>query len=163
MNGYARVTVVGVALVVLLQSSLSAKLPTVKVIVAGPGLGNDVPLIVNKLLVNVWTGLRSSEGWLDFPQPFIGKVAAAPPAEWPRYSVSFLAEWTPRELRVVYRIRYAPDLTNGGGYIYLPAPSEPDGRLNESTIIRSQDGSWTRASAEWSDALNAHLTHQTTR
>jgi hypothetical protein len=163
MKGYARVAIVSVvALVVLLQSSLSAKLPTVKVIVAGPGLAGDVPLVEKSLLVNVWTGFRSSEGWLDFPQPFIGAIVPAPPPEWPRYLVSFVAQWTPEQQRVVYRVRYVPDPQRGGGYIYLPGPNEPDGRLNQSTIIRSQDGSWLRASAEFGEALNAHLPHQTT-
>lgn len=157
MKTCTRVSLAAIAALVLFQSSVSAKLPTVKIVVSGPGLPTELPLADKKLLVNVWGGARPSEGWSDFPQPFIGATVSAPPAPWRLYSVAFVAEWTPREQRVVYKIRYVPDWATGGGYIYLPGPNEPDGRLNESTIIRHQDGSWTRASAEWSAALNAHL------
>ncbi len=96
-NGHSRRWPCGI-----LQSSLSAKLPTVKVIVAGLGLATDLPLVDKKLLVNVWGGIRSTAGWLDFPQPFMGATVAEPRSEWPRDVGSFVARWTPQEEGVVY-------------------------------------------------------------
>jgi hypothetical protein len=142
-----RVTViVTAAIVVVLQSFAFAKFPTVKIIVSGPGLPTELPLVDKELLVNVFTS-----------ELFVGAAMEAPPAGWPRYSVAFVGQLAPHQQRVVYRLRYVPDRKNDSGYLYLPAPSEPDGQLNESTIIRPEDGHWTRASAAWSATLNAHL------
>ena len=158
MRMLARATFVVTVLLVIWRPSLLAKLPTVKVTVNGPGLTGDMELSDPKLLVSVWTGMPQKVEWPDYPQPFIGETVVAPPATFPRYSVSFFAgDATMPQPRVVYRVQYVPDFANLAGYIYLPSPSEPDGRLNESTIVRPQDGRWTRASAAWSEALNAHL------
>lgn len=159
MKLWARATVpVAAALVLVAQSSVLAKLPTVRVTVAGPGLATELALLDKRILVNVWTGTRDKERFLDFPRPFIAETVLAPPVTLPRYSVSFFAlDPTTNQPRVFYRVRYVPDLSNHGGYVYLPRADESDGRLNRSTIIRPQDGNWARASTEWSEALNEHL------
>src|SRR3954462_4006923 len=114
MKTCTRVSLAALAALVLLQSSVSAKVPTVKILVAGPGLATDLPLADKKLLVNVYGGARPSEGWFDFPEPFIGAPVSAPPEPWRLYTVAFVADWTPREQRVVYKVRYVPDWSTGG-------------------------------------------------
>ena len=127
--------------------------------ITGQHLERPIEVANPKALINVWTGTRAPESWLDFPRPFFGDVTAAPPATLPRYTVSFYVDAFAEQpkVRKLYVVRYVPDPDTSGGFLYLPGPRDEDGVHNGVITRPGKDGRWLRASAEWSAALNAHL------
>lgn len=144
---------------VALGTSVYAKVPTVKLTIAGGQLPRELEVTTGRALVDIWTGTRPSESWFDFPTSFIGSVVGEPDRALPRYTVSFFADSSQdrRRPQKLYVVRYVPDPRTGRGFIYLPLQSDPDGGLNGIMVRPGKDGHWVAASAEWSHALNAHL------
>jgi hypothetical protein len=139
-------------LIVGLVTSLTAKGVTVKLTITGGHLSRPVDVTNPTALVDVWSGARPARSWWDFPTPFIGKtVATEPAAALPRYDVSFYVKTLPEQrVQMLYAVTYVPDPETGSGYIFIP-------KHDSAVIARPGDGKWSRASAEWSSAINAAL------
>ena len=130
--------------------AVAAKMPTVKLTIAGPNLAKPIELTDPKALLSgdVWEG------------NFIAAPAAEPDKALPRYAVSFYVagskEGEPAKIR--YVVYYTRDPGSGDGYVYLPGPGEEWYRLNIGAILREGvDGKWHHASKNWSDAIAAAL------
>src|SRR5262245_47564275 len=103
---------------------VSAKGPTLKVTIEGPGLAQPVELTSGKAIApNIWMG------------DFFEGLAAEPPTRLPRYHVSFYAMST-EGVKVMYGVTYVHDDATGEGFVYLPGRGEDGYRLNVGTIIR---------------------------
>jgi hypothetical protein len=122
---------------------VSAKAPTVKIIISGGELTSSIELTDPRILdiSNVWTGqfLDRSRG-----------TAKEPPRGLRRYEVSFYIRVADNELKKKYVVYYYPTRATEPGYIYLPAKGETWYSLNVGAIIRDeQDGKWNYASPAW--------------
>lgn len=144
------------AFIFTLVPAVSAKTRTVRLTITGGHLGQPLEVSNPRALVSVWTGTRAPESWFDVPDPFFESVTPEPPPSLTRYTVAFYADVSLEEpkVRQIYAVRYVPDPQSGGGFVYLPGPSE---RFYGIVIRRGKDGKWLRASSEWSSALNAAL------
>jgi hypothetical protein len=93
-----------------------------------------------------------------FAGAFIGAAAAAPEPSLPRYTLAFDIQTAQGVKESAYVVEYCVDATTGEAFIYLPGRGEASYRRNVSTILRTgQDGTWRRASSEWSAALQQYL------
>lgn len=143
----------------VLIDSASAKGRTVRITITGQHFGQPIEVTNPKALIDVWTGTRRAESWLDFPRQFFGQVSEEPAAALPRYTVSFYVDAFAEQphVRKLYVVQYVPDPRTSGGFVYLPGPREPDAATNRVISRPGKDGRWLLASAEWSAAINAHL------
>jgi len=126
---------------------VSAKSPSVKIIISGGGLTSSIEVTDPQILgiSNVWTGqfLDRSRG-----------TAKEPPRGLRRYEVSFYIRVADNELKKKYVVYYYPNPATEPGYIYLPAKGETWYSLNVRAIIRDeQDGKWNYASPAWEDLI----------
>jgi hypothetical protein len=150
--------VIAVMVAGALGAPASVYLPkqTVKLVINGPGLRNDVEITDRAAIAaNVFGG------------EFMTMQAEEPDKAWPRYRVAFHIYSRERGVRLGYVVYYVRNPKTGEGFVYLPGRGEPDYGLNISTIIRdgedspglqpARDGQWQRAEENWSVALNAHL------
>ena len=115
-------------LVLAFDHGVLAKGDTVKLAISGAWLTRPVDVTNSIALVDVWSGARRAQSWLDFPKPFIGAEASEPPASLPRFTISFYVN-DGSKVSVLYKLRYVPDPATGHGYIYLPAHGDPDANL----------------------------------
>ena len=95
MKGSKRVVIrtfvsalIATAIFVLIDS-VSAKGRTVRITITGQHIAQPIEVTNPKALIDVWTGTRRAESWLDFPRQFFGEVSEEPSAALPRYTVSF--------------------------------------------------------------------------
>ena len=148
-----------VAAIVMLIDSVSAKGRTVRLTITGQHIGQPIDVTNPKALIDVWTGTRRAESWLDFPRAFFGDVSEEPAAALPRYTVSFYVDAFAEQphVRKLYVVRYVPDPRTSEGFVYLPGPREAEAVTNHVISRPGKDGRWLRASAEWSAAINAHI------
>ena len=148
MARLARAAVVALTLAVPLAVPLSAKGPTTKLVITGPGLSAPVEISSPAAIApSVYGG------------EFIGQPAPPPPAILKRYTVTFHV-LAPRETapRPRYQVQFARDPLSAEAFVYLPAPTEPAGKANRHTIMREgQDGRWHHAAPAWSRAVAAAL------
>jgi hypothetical protein len=93
-----------------------------------------------------------------FAGSFIGQQASAPDASLTRYTITFDIQTLEGVKTSAYVVQYCVDDTTGLGFVYLPGRGDPAHRRNISTILREgQDGTWRRASSEWTAAIQAYL------
>jgi hypothetical protein len=129
---------------------------TVKLVVNGPGLRDNVEITDPAAIAgNVFAG------------NFMTTTASEPDKTWPRYRVAFYINSRERGVFLGYAVTYVRNPKIGEGFVYLPGPGETDYRLNIGTIMRdgtespgiqpARDGAWQHAEAAWSLALNAYL------
>jgi hypothetical protein len=147
---------------VVVAGALAAQTPvyvpkqTVKLVINGPGLRDNVEITDRPAIAaNVFGG------------EFMTTHADEPDKGWPRYRVAFHIYGRERGVHLGYAVYYVSNPKTGEGFVYLPGRGEADYRLNISTIIRdgtespgaqpARDGQWQRADPDWSRALNAHL------
>lgn len=76
-------------LVLAFNHGVLAKGVTVKLAISGAWLTRPIELTNSIALVDVWSGARRAQSWLDFPKPFIGAEASDPPASLPLLTISF--------------------------------------------------------------------------
>ena len=89
---------------------------------------------------------------------FIGAEATTPDAMLTRYTITFDIQTLDGVKTGAYAVQYCLDDATGDGFIYLPGRGDPQWRRNISTILREeQDGTWRRASDEWSAAIKTYL------
>lgn len=137
-------------LVLALTMPLSAKGPTTKLVVTGPGIATPIEVTSPAAIApSVYGG------------EFFGRPVSAPPVAWTRYTVTFHL-LPPRETtpRAMYQVQFVRDPLSADAFVYLPAPTEPAGQANRHTISREgQDGHWYRAAPAWGRAVAAALAH----
>jgi hypothetical protein len=142
------------ALAVSFASVVTAKGPTVKVSISGPGLGATREVSDADALASIWsdTGFLAGLG-LGTAKPFIGMRTAAPDARLPRYTVAFwVKEHGSQQVSLDFVVTYVYDPRAHAGYVYLPGPK--DAAYNHQVITRfGEDGRWHRATSRWSDAI----------
>jgi hypothetical protein len=149
---------VALALVVALgpQAPLPGFKMTVKLVVNGPGLRNDVEITdPPAIAANVYGG------------NFMTTTATEPDKTWPRYRVAFYINTRERGVVLAYAVSYVRSPKTGEGFVYLPGRGEADYGLNISTVIRdggsspglqlARDGAWQHVDAAWGAAINAYL------
>jgi hypothetical protein len=112
---------------------------------------------------SIWSGPGTSGGKVTGERDFIDWAAGAveaPAAALARYGVSFYCEplRTGEPPRKCYVVRYVFDAAQKRGFIYLPAPGEPNYRLNVSSLIHDVEGSWFRATPRWDQLMRAATT-----
>src|SRR5258705_391588 len=106
------------------QTPLPGYKMTVKLVVNGPGLRDDVELTDRAAIAaNVFGG------------NFMTEHADEPDKAWPRYRIAFHINSRERGVHLAYAVIYVRDPKTGQGFVYLPGRGEPDYRLNISTII----------------------------
>lgn len=89
---------------------------------------------------------------------FIGPAADAPAPTLTRYTVIFDVQTLGGVKAGAYAVQFCLDYATGEGFVYLPGRGDPQHRRNISTILREgQDGTWRRASDDWSAALRTYL------
>jgi hypothetical protein len=148
-----RKSLLAVATVFALVTCLSAKGPTVRLVITGGGLANPVTVTDPSVLADSNV----------FGDKFFAGIANSNSIDptWPKYTVSFFVElpgWMRQGVQKKYIVYYAKHPRTGEGFVYLPAPGEQWYRLNASTILRNGlEGNWLHASKAWTTALNAHL------
>jgi hypothetical protein len=132
---------------------VSAKGPTVRLLITGGGLPEPIAIIDA-------TVLSASN---VFGDAFLGSLTSekAINPSWPRYVVSFFVEppaWMQLGVREMYVVHYVKHPQTGEGFVYLPGAGEEWYRLNVRTIERNGlEGNWLHASPVWASALNAVL------
>jgi hypothetical protein len=112
---------------------------------------------------SIWSGPGTSSGAFTGERDFIDWATGAvdaPAAKLARYDVSFYcgphrAGEPPRKC---YVVRYVFDAARKRGFIYLPAPGEPDFRPNVSALFHGVEGNWFRATPQWEQLVGAATT-----
>lgn len=127
-----------------LSGHLSAKEPTTKIEVKGPGMATPIVITDADILqeFQVWAGPGTTS---NEPQSLIidwlkGSISE-PSKELTRYDVSFYAR-VPESERLVYLVSYCYDPSAGEGYVYLP-------KSNVATIMHFNEGHWFFAWKRW--------------
>lgn len=151
-------TLAALTLVAAIGTQAPARGPkeTVKLVVNGPGLRNDVEITDPAAIAgNVFAG------------NFMTTTATEPDKVWPRYRVAFYLNKNQRGVVVAYAVSYVRNPKSGEGFVYLPGHGEVDYGLNISTIMRdgtespgvqpARDGAWRYGDVTWSAAVNAYL------
>jgi hypothetical protein len=137
------------ALFVLTVCGLAAEIKsTTKLTVIAPGATRLIGITDAAVLrlSNVYAG------------EFIGQAASTPDATLTRYTITFDIQTLDGVKTGAYAVQYCVDKTTGVGFVYLPGSGDPQHRRNISTILREgQDGTWRRASGEWSAAIQPYL------
>ena len=137
------------AFVVLVTIAAAAEIKsTTKLTVIAPGAARLVEIADADVLrlSNVYAGA------------FIGEQTEAPDPSLARYTITFDIQTLNGVKTGAYAVQYAVDDSTGVGFVYLPGRDDPQHRRNISTILREgQDGTWRRASPEWSAALQPYL------
>jgi hypothetical protein len=135
--------------------AVPAKPKLAKIEISGGGLTRPVQItdaaIVRRF--SIWTGPGTSEGWRAQPGAIIDwprRQAAEPPAGLPRYEVRFYWEASGEP---IYRVVYAFDRREEGGFMYLPAS-------HTSTIVHGVEGRWFHSSSEWERLVRPYLKQQ---
>jgi hypothetical protein len=141
--------VVGTLLIVFSQS-LTAKAPTVRLTIAGPGLPAPVDTTAPEALASIWAG------------PFIGGPADEPDTSLPRYLITFYVRWWEQgwgeTIKPKYVVWYVHDPRTKRGFVYLPGRGEDGYSMNAQSMSRDgQDGRWHSAAVEWSEAVAKKL------
>lgn len=142
-----------VATAMALVTTLTAKGPTVQLVITGAALATPITVTDATVLSdsNVFGGA------------FLGAIANPSSIDptWPKYVVSFFVElpaWMNEGVQKKYVVYYAKHPQTGEGFVYLPAPGEEWYRLNVGTILRDGlEGNWLHASGGWAKGLNTYL------
>ena len=141
------------AIALMMVTTLTAKGPTARLVIAGGGLAT--PITVRDASI-----LKDSN---VYHATFLGGIAHAQSIDptWPTFVISFFVStpaWSRQGVQEKYVVYYARNPRTGEGFVYLPAPGEKWYQLNTSTIVRNGlEGNWVRASAPWATALNTYL------
>lgn len=133
----------------LLPKVISAKAPTVKITVSGPGLNRTVEITDSQVLAlsDVWAGQ-----FLDISK----NPENEPPKGTAPFKVSFFVKLAGQNIRRMYVAYYYPE-TQKQGFLYLPGRGD-DYWLNVSTIVRRErDGKWNYASPAWETLIKLAL------
>ena len=141
------------AMALVMVTTLTAKGPTARLVIAGNGLAAPITVTDASILKdsNVYHG--------TFLSGIADSQSIAP--TWPKFVISFFVDappWTRRGVQKKYVVIYAKNPRTGEGFVYLPAPGEDSYALNASTILRDGlEGNWVRASTPWAKAVNTYL------
>jgi hypothetical protein len=93
-----------------------------------------------------------------FAGAFIGEPAPVPDPSLTRYTIAFDIQTLQGVKTSGYVVQYCLDEATGEGLVYLPGPGDPSHQRNISTILRrGQDGTWRRASSEWTTVIKPYL------
>ena len=152
MRKVSNFVVIAFVVTLIASTALSAKSPTSKITIMGPGLREVLEVTDLKALDkwNVWGG-----GFINRPE---GVVAETPAAIGSSYEVSFYITLQNDQLKKVYVVFYYPDPATQGGYIYLPGKADQQYRLNTTAILRDgYDGNWLRATESWNQFIRPLL------
>jgi hypothetical protein len=139
----------------ILPASLSAKGPTLKIIIKGASLTAPIEITDPGIRdFNVWAGPGVRINGVDQTQGFIVDWPKGAIAErqkgLPRYEVSFYANHQGE--RVVYVVSYEYNPATGLGYVYLPGKADEWYELNTFSIYRGGlEGDWFHAASRWDD------------
>ena len=149
-------------IVSIMPASLSAKGPTVKIVIKGAALTTPLEITDSKVgAFGVWEGLGVFKNRVEQTEGFIidwsKGIVADRPIGLQHYEVSFysgcqIGEYNCRtsEPSLTYVVFYDYDPSMDQGYIYLPGNVGELGNLNG---IRwhghGYDGNWLRATSEW--------------
>jgi len=138
-----------VALVVLVCSGFAAEIKsTTKLTVIAPNASQLIEVTDADVLrlSHVYAG------------NFIGPEASEPDATLTRYTITFDIQTLDGVKTGAYAVQYCVNQPTGEGFLYLPGKGDSQYRRNISTILRDeQDGTWRRASDEWSAAIKPYL------
>ena len=138
----------------ILPASLSAKGPTLKIIIKCASLTTPITITDTESLKDfgVWAGagvlindVPQTEGFIiDWPKG----VVAERPNGLQHYEVSFYANHQGE--RLVYVVSYDYNPSTELGYIYLPGKADEWYQLNTSSIYRrGLEGNWFVATNAW--------------
>jgi len=156
-----RITVTTLS-IVLLAASLSAKGPTLRILIRDTALGAVTDIRDRSVLdqFNVWAGrgtfsgapgheVEASQGFIiDWP----AGVADSRPGQLRRYEVRFFVSHRSSSAEeLAYVVFYENDPSTGKGYVYLPGRSDEHFRLNVQSVHRGNglEGHWFHANGAW--------------
>jgi hypothetical protein len=133
-----------------------AKGETVKIVIEGGDL--KAPIVITDPTVlakfSIWSGPMTSTnddtGFIvDWRKGLLQPKgnATSPPAELPRYQVSFYAKLSTVRLAYVVFYEYVPATQRG--YVYVAGPDEPSYSLNVATAYHGVEGHWFRTWSGW--------------
>jgi hypothetical protein len=151
-----------------LSSSVFAKGPTTRIVIAAPSLAAAVEITDPALLKQfaVWAGPGTSVNGEESSEGFIidwrAGVSTRRPVGLPRYKVSFYAKYANQPLAsqseyLAYVVWYEPDTNSDRGYVYLPGRVDDAFVLNTRTIVRGREGHWFNATDAWHQAVTRIL------
>lgn len=157
---------VATLLIVLLAASLSAKGPTLRILIRDTALGTVTEIKDRSVLdqFNIWDGRGTFSGppghEVEASQGFIidwqAGAADSRPGQLRRYEVRFFASHRNSSAEeLAYVVFYENDRSTGKGYVYLPGESDEHFRLNVQSIHRGNglEGHWLHASSAWQTAI----------
>jgi hypothetical protein len=141
-------------------SSLSAKGPTTRIVIAGPSLSTSLeitdPAILNQFAVWAGPGTRvnGEESLVGFIIDWQAGVSTQRAGGLPRYEVSFHTRHTNQSSasqseHLAYVVWYEPDVIGDRGFVYLPGRGDDAFALNVGTILRGREGQWFNATDAW--------------
>lgn len=154
----------GLLVSIALPALLCAKGDTVLIEIQGGSLRAPIratdPAIEQ---FNVWDGMMGVNGAvLENATGFIidwhAGIVTKPPARLPQYQVSFYAGCrggsnepgcAGEKPHLAYVVSYDWDPSSGQGFVYLPGSGDPRWQRNVTSIYRSVEGHWFRASDAW--------------
>jgi hypothetical protein len=151
-----------------LSSSLFAKGPTTRIVIAAPSLAAPVEITEPALLDQfaVWAGPGTSVNGEESSEGFIidwhEGISTRRPVGLPRYEVFFYARYANQPLasqseHLAYVVWYEPDANGNRGYVYLPGRGDYAFVVNTSTILRGREGHWFNATDAWHQAATRIL------
>ena len=151
---------------------LSAKGPTVRIVITGPDPTHSVEITAPALLqqFQVWSGPGVEADGQQEPQGFIidwvSDGSSRRLTSLPRYKASFYAKYANRPLdsqpeHLAYVVWYQPDFDSRRGYVYLPGKGDEAFALNVQTIFRGREGRWFEATDAWNAAVIDRLARPT--
>jgi hypothetical protein len=135
-----------------IAAPLSAKGPTLKIIVKGADLRKPVEITDPNVLApfNIWTGPgTSSNEQQGLIIDWSGGVVSERPKGLRRYEVSFYSNHHADGLDYVVYYEYDP--TTKQGYVYVPGESDEWYRMNTFSIYHGIEGNWFHAWTEWNN------------
>jgi hypothetical protein len=137
------------ALLVLVTISFAAEIKsTTKLTIIAPGASRLIEITDANVL-------RLSHVFIG---DFIGQPTDTPNPSLTRYTITFDVQTLDGVKTAAYAVQYCVDDSTGLGFLYLPGRGDPQHQRNISTILREgQDGTWRRASPEWSAAIAGYL------
>ena len=152
--------------IALLMASLSAKGPTLRIVIRDTAGAAVIEIRDRSVLdqFNVWDGRGTFSGApgheLEASQGFIidwqAGAADSRPGQLRRYEVRFfVGQRNSSAEELAYVVFYENDPATGKGYVYLPGTSDEHFRLNVRAVHRGNglEGHWLHASSAWQTAI----------
>ncbi len=146
------------ALSVLLIASVWAKGVTVKIVVSGNDFSEPLSITDQSIVgqFSIWSGpnskWRAKDGpwntdysgiFIDFPNGVIDSL----PSSLVQFEIEFFIAGTPTDEPAdqTYKIRYAINPTEPGGYMYLPT--------GNPFVYHGVEGNWFRSTSSWEELV----------